>query len=449
MGAPQVMVTFRFLVVAAILATPGGVHPVVAELRLHGGSPPVVEYIPGTDGPGVFDMLLESDSVTVRQRGITPESRILLSPFQQPGVHQLTVTIARADDSVPSEQFSYTVAFTDFQWGRDNFRFANDSQYRGEVQSYSTLLLPWVTERFGGVDQIDEALLTVYAYRVLREQLGLCYAFAGAAVRYLRDPQALPRFSRSIYAIGEANRTVRQEMEFLQNDIVFELFARRGVPEQPMSRDEVEAELAVLQRSIDQGAPVVMGVLAPRRHHAMVAWAYVLDHASGEVTVVLANNWDRNEEDNISNSSTELVRYNPGEGSLRWINAPNEPYRELTHLLVHQVEPEYHHQREILDRLLHQLREELVERRRRIVLLEGIRSARFLDVDDHAGEDPPSLTRTNDNAIADVPAEGHWPLEVRRSDAETTITTLFAVNGEIRLLQETFSGPAEVLIVPE
>lgn len=342
--------------------------------------------------------------------GIIPETfSFPVAPFTEPGAHDLTITVVT--DTGRQARFTHRVAFVDYVWGRDNFSFANDSRYRGDVDSYSELLFPWLSGRFGPVPWQDRAVILLSAYEILRGQLGLCYAFSGTAVLYHRYPETLPRFSDTTYEVREANRVVREEMAFRQNDIVFDRFVARRVSPEPQSHHEVFTELETVRAGIDQGEPVVIGILAPERHHSMVAYGYVEDLQSREVTVIAANNWDRNEEDNVSNASVENIVL-LGEEPIRWPLARHAPYRDPTHLVAVEMEREYSHDRSILDRLVAHRREELDRAGRRTLLLEGVRNVRFTDLPDPGEEKPPAITRINNNMIVDVPGTGRYELEI-------------------------------------
>ncbi|TVR67041.1 MAG: hypothetical protein EA427_14795 [Spirochaetaceae bacterium] len=338
-----------------------------------------------------------------------------VSPFIEAGVHELSVDLRStraAGGETLADRRRFRIAFVDYVWGRDNFSFANDARYRGEIISYSEILYPWLEARFGRVPPGERAFLLLRAYEILRGQLGFCYAFTGTAVLYHRYPELLPRFSETIYSIRESNIPVRERMSLLQNDIVFQRFVAEGVEEEPQSPREVAAQLAVVRAGVHRGEPVVVGMLAPERHHSMVVYGYIRDLQSGATTLVAANNWDRDEGDNFSNASVENVQVLPEEPPLRWPGARHEPYRSPTHLIAVEVLREYQHDRALLDALVERARQEDVNRGRRTLLLEGVQRLRFVDLPDAGAEDPPNITRINNNMIVDLPREGRWELEI-------------------------------------
>jgi hypothetical protein len=395
-----------------------GVENARVTFTAAGGSPLLLLMTVDDPSGTVRTVVVESDESRLER--VVPRDNegplvYPVAPVASPGVHGLTVTLRT---SHVEDRRSYRLSFVDYRWGRDNFRFANDGQFRGEVDSYSELLYPWLEDRFGDVSDDDRAVLLHFAYDLLREQMGLCYAFAGSIVRYMRYPDELPRYNESIYAIRESNRVVREEMYRLQNDLVFQRFVTGTVDLAPQDHRQVAREVAILRAAVDRGDPVVVGVLAPSRHHAMVAYGYVEELRSGAVTIILANNWDREVRDNLSNESVEAIIAHPRptgtdrDVPLRWPDARHAPYREPTHIVSIDPEREYVHRRETLDNLVGHRREEILAAGRRLLIVEGVRSVRLRDVPDSGEEEDPSVIRINTNAVVDLPRAIRYELEI-------------------------------------
>ncbi len=448
-------------------AAPAALEEVTLSIAALGGSPLHLEVSLRDPHQRAESVIVESDRVRV-ERSVPPgdpdignnESdsegdptyTFTVSPFDEAGVHDLVVELRGPGEGKESlvDRREYRVGFADYVWGRDNFSFANDTRYRGDVESYSELLNPWLRDRFGPIAPDDRAVLLFFAYEVLRGQLGLCYAFSGAAVLYHRFPEQLPRFSDTVYSIREANRVVREKMSRLQNDIVFQRFVVDDVSAEPQSHRQVAAQLQIIRDGIDRGEPVVIGTLAPERHHSMAAYGYIENRRTGQVTVVAANNWDRNETDNYSNASVENIHVNPVASfpapPLAWPLARHAPYREPTHLVAVELQEEYSHDPGVLNTLIGKYRQELISRGRRTVILEGIQSVRFTDVPDADEYEQPSITRINRNAIVDLPPEGRYELEItaipdEQGGYELPQLVLIEVPGprlrELRVVQHT------------
>lgn len=450
-----------FLLAAGMLGAggeAGALENAAVSIRALGGAPPLLEILLRDPDRSVSSVvLLSGDAHLLRRIPDREESTYAfpVSPFLEAGIHDLEILLRSRDEpgtDVLSARHPFRVSFVDYRWGRDNFSFANDARYRGEVVSYSEILYPWLDTRFEEVSEEDRAFLLLRAYEILRGELGYCYAFSGTAVLYHRYPELLPRFSDTIYAIREANRVVRDSMSLLQNDIVFQRFVTEGVERKPQTPDEAAAQLAVVRAGIDRGEPVVAGILAPERHHSMAVYGYIEDLRGGGVTLLAANNWDREEQDNYSNASVENVLVMPEEPPLRWPGARHEPYRSPTHLVAVEVQKEYTHDRAVLDALIAEIRREEAHRNRRTIIIEGVQRLRFVDVPDHGEEDPPQITRINSNMIVDLPRMGRWELEATALEEDgryrsARIYTLEAGQVEFRTVE--LEEPRTRLVIPQ
>lgn len=421
----------------------GALESVVADLSALGGSPLLLNVALDDPDGKVTSVVVETAGSRF-ERSVPADDRVgehlddpdtdsstrlsfTVDPFPKAGVHNLLLELHSELNGIHAvDRRGYRVAFVDYRWGRDNFSFANDSRYRRNVDSYSQLLFPWVEERFGTFAREDLAILLLQSYEILRGQLGLCYAFAGGAVRYYRYPELLPRFSETIYEVRETNRIVREEMSRLQNDIVFQRFVKKGVSTDPQDYRQAAGEVQMIRAAIDRGEPAVVGILAPERHHAMVAYGYVEALETGIVTIIAANNWDREERDNYSNRSVENIHVHTRraeevgdeEPPIRWPEARHAPYRSPTHLVAVDLQREYEHDRALLEQFIEQRRDALITAGRNTVILEGVRSVRLTDVPDPGEEAQPSITRVNNNMIVDLPRTGDHELEITALEEE-------------------------------
>ncbi len=424
---------------------------IAIEVRLHGGNAPNVEFIFSGEEWGrkmPLTVHVESAAVQLTQNVSSVQETVVAQPFSPHirGPQYLRVRVAKGSDSQNQElilERHMTGAFVDYRFGRDNFRFANDRSYRQEVETYREFLLPWVEDRFGVLDELSQELLVVHAYRLLREQMGLCYAFAGSAVRYVNFPQQMPRFNTAVYQISEAHEPVRREMAFLQNDIVFDVFVRRGVDAEPMTTPEISYHADQLRSAVDQGELRVAAVLAPHRHHAMVAWGYLKDHTNGTTTAVLANNWRRNERDNFANDSVALVTLDPTSQQIEWINTDERAYRNLTHILIESIPEAYTFSPEIMDQLLEELTRWYADGDQMTVLFEGVQSVRWIPRPGETREVRPEIQRINNNVLVDVSSAREWDFAVQPLDSSPpgTARVIYSEEGTVQV--EHYTLPLE------
>jgi hypothetical protein len=186
--------------------------------------------------------------------------QLYVNPFLSPGRYALEIDLQMRDGSGSTSLMD--VGFVNFVWGRDNMSFGNNSKYVSVIGTFGEILSMWLDARFGELDETDVVLLVNYMYGLFGKNTGRCYAFAGTEVRYWRWPELLPSYYDSAHDIkGNASRYQR-EMNFLQFDIVFDHFvAGPGTDQiqQPMNREQIEAQVAEIEGRIAAGAPVVVG----------------------------------------------------------------------------------------------------------------------------------------------------------------------------------------------
>lgn len=348
------------------------------EISSRSGSPLLLELLINDPDLVVDTVTLSSDSssATFAGGGADPV-KIALRPFQQPGDYELTLTVATSAGTCTRQ---LEIGFIDFVWGRDNFRFSNARSVHGSARPYSAVLFPWADERFGELQPEEQTMMLRVAYGFFGGAIGRCYAFSGSQLRFMRDPQLLPSFYESIYAVREPHRGIQQQMNMLQNDIVFNHFVTNGYAiDRPQSLEALHAEVDSIVAAIAEGRPVAFGYLAPQRHHSMLAYGYLADPASEKITLITANNWGDEVSQNLLSRAAERITINldPDHDNerIRWIDSPIREYRSAEHLFVVDVKDEYRHSRAALSRLLAQQREQLQHRQRALVIVEEGRDA--------------------------------------------------------------------------
>ncbi len=287
---------------------------------------------------------------------------IPFSPFREPGVHDLTVTFA--GDSW-EERATFEVAFVDFEWGRDNFRFGNNPDYRKRLDPYSVMLSAWLADRFGEISDLDRAVLTDYMNELFGKNAGRCYAFAGSQLRYYRRPDLLPSYYDTIYEVRARNRVLQREMNYLQMDMVFDHFVAGEVPRHPPEEPDPAALRAVAEevhRRISAGEPAVLGLIADDLHHAMLVYGVVRRDRTGTIDLISANNWKDEQSENMHSENADMLRLQvaPGhEGErVEWWNRSDERSRTPDLIYVADVQREYDHDPQLLrDLAAHRLGE--------------------------------------------------------------------------------------------
>ncbi|NBC28394.1 MAG: hypothetical protein GVY29_00200 [Spirochaetes bacterium] len=394
------------------------------------------------------------------------------SPFRRPGVHALSIRIEPAGGALDETagaagagRVEFTVGFVDYVWGRDNFRFANDAEYRTSLDPYSVMLFEWLEERFGGEGEVGErekALIVHEMYTLFGKNAGRCYAFAGSQLRYYRRPGLLPRYYDSVYEASQRNRLLRREMTFLQMDLVFHHFVegeQRRQPDGAQTREELIELSERVQREIDEGSPVVLGLLAEELHHSVMVYGYIADPQRKTVDLIAANNWKRDQSVNIYSPDVENLRLRLGadhEGRrIEWRNAKKRRTREPDRLFIADVRREYRHSRAALDELVAARLDDLQERQVSLLVVEQAESAFLTDRDGStSGYDKPRTTRGIDGVDFrrvqtsyqfTVPADGDYQLQVEH-DGEARVFSVGAPGPRDGALDEADSPPASAVI---
>lgn len=405
--------------------------PLLLQLSLPANAEAERLIVESAESRHVFHLASPTKPPSEGERRVVP-----FSPFRRPGVHALSIGVETgaggANDVDPAVQADFTVGFVDYVWGRDNFRFANDAEYRKSMDPYSVMLFEWLEERFGGEGEVGErerALIVHEMYTLFGKNAGRCYAFAGSQLRYYRRPDLLPRYYDSVYEVSERNRILRREMTFLQMDLVFHHFVegrqlRR--PERPQTRVELIELSERVQREIDGGSPVVIGLLSQELHHSVMVYGYIANPQRKTIDLIAANNWKRDQNVNIYSPDVENLRLHLGaehEGRrIEWRNAKKRRTREPDRLFIAEVRREYRHNRAALDSLVETRLNDLQERQVALLVVEQADSAFLTDRDGStSGYDKPRTTRGIDGVEFrrvqtsyqfTVPADGSYRLQV-------------------------------------
>ena len=388
---------------------------------------------------------ISSGETTIEQSipdGLPFETRV--SPFVSAGEHTLEIELlgpeqasaSRASSSgeavIARERFS--VAFADFRFGRDNFNFGNDGDSsHGEVKPYSETLSAWLTERYPDVELSEEAEALLYgkSYRVFKGTTGRCYAFAATKERYARFPGTRPDTYDTTYDIHEFDRSHQDEMNLLQNDIVFRHFIagdRDAWREQP--GEELTGEVSRVKDRLHRGETATVSYLAPERHHALLVYGYIRREGSQTIDLLAANNWGRDQEENLHSRDAVVVRVDLDEGKARWLDAPVRAYETADKLFMVDVleeEPEF--SEPDLARVIAEMAADMRRREEAVILVENVHAAYLVDgegersgderrrraVDELDGVD---VRLISENALVRFPLEGDYTLRVTGIDRD-------------------------------
>lgn len=332
---------------------PGDPHKLDSSLFLdiecHSGTPPVLEFVLTDSAHVVQKVYFDFDGdgiVDLASRGLRDEENekgVVFRgvPYRKKGSYSPVVWL-----STPWETFrrEYTVCFTDFVWGRDNFCFANDGKFENAIEFVSKTVIDWAEERFGELTQDQEVLLLHTMYSIYKGSIGRCYGFTGGEVFYIEHPGRVPSPYFNIYDMDEFDLAIIKEMDFVQNDIVFANFISGKVDlNTRQSRDDLVRELEKIKRSIECGKPIILGYLSRKMHHSMVVYEYFENLFRNNLTLVTANNWEREQNTNSFSEDAEniVVKLQDETADVRWFDLTKKKYRYPESLFAIAREQEY------------------------------------------------------------------------------------------------------------
>lgn len=465
--------------------------PALPELVTSSGSPLLLEILVAAPPAGLREIIVETDDARLRFAVDSPRSlgrpdlpaptaagegpreetredgplAIAVTPFLEPGVYEVTVTLAGTGQgparasaadagATPVVTAAYEVGFVDFVWGRDNYRFGNNRDYESRIGDYSEILSHWLEARFGGVEEAELALLVHYMYGMFGENAGRCYAFAGTQLRYFRDPAALPRYIDTVYDTRERSPRAQREMNELQLDMVYDYFVAGGAPlDGRQSLLDIARELARIRERIAAGSPVVTGYLSPDLHHAMLVYGYILDRARGRVDLLVANNWKSGQDVNVRSLDAEIVRIDlagrPAASAddeaekqplIEWRNREGPRRRSPHRMFIVPVRETYDHARAPLEELIASRLAELRATGRQLLVVENADEAWVENAageftgyrDDHERTEVEvvSFDRLKESVLFDLPADADLVPQFRPADGEP-VRLFYVTPGEI------------------
>jgi hypothetical protein len=427
------------------------------EVLSFSGSPLLLEFELKKPGRQPLDVVIEGAGSRLSYH-IPPDPErdaleIKAAPFFSPGVYELALRVRRGDEA--ERRFPLEVGFVDFVWGRDNFRFGNNSDYESTVGSYSEILADWLEERFGIVDPAVRVLLADYMYGLFGKNTGRCYAFTGTQLRYWRWPELLPSYYDCAYDIRQKSSRYQRQMHFLQLDIVYDYFGAGGHRRAPpavrrpaagsgtggagvsagamristlgiQERTATHGEMEKVIAGIKAGRPVVIGLIGPELHHSMLVFGYIRNPAAGTVELLAANNWKSEERINVFSRDAHIVRIYLNEDravpAAEWRDSSGPRTRAIHILFALEVEKEYRHSADLLRRLLDGRREQLRTENRSVLVVENAKEAWITAGGEECtgyreNELRRELTeaafhRVNRNFCFEYPADGEYQLEL-------------------------------------
>ncbi len=322
------------------------------------------------DSDGRRDLMVRAGENEVVFRGI---------PFRKPGTYRLSAWLHTREGTLKRK---YTVTYTDFIWGRDNFQFANDGKFENSTDFVSDTVVTWAQERFGPLDQNDRVILLSVMYDIYKGSIGRCYGFTGEQIKYLQNPELIPPLFDGIYWMQEGDGTIFKDMDWIQNDIVFSNFLSGNIRiSELQSRESLMRELDHIRESIGKGDPIILGYLSTKMHHSMVVYGLFEDDFQNKVTLLTANNWEREQNNNTFSEDAEniVIELQADEPKLRWYDLTKRKFRYPRFIFAIQRENRYDLSSEDLRVLLDRTKLDIIQKDYTVIMVEKTEVAYIVD----------------------------------------------------------------------
>ncbi len=357
------------------------------DIECRSGTPPILEFVLKDkdlivkklsfdfDDDGVIDL------VTPGLRDLSDENEVVFRgvPYRNKGVYRLTVYL---HSSYGIFIRPFDIAFTDFIWGRDNYNFANDGKFENSIDFVSKTVIDWAEDRFGSLSQEQQVLLLYVMYSIYKGSIGRCYGFSGGEVYYILFPDLIPPIYSNTYAMDEGDIRIIKEMDYVQNDIVFSHFISGQMDlEPPQKTDVVIAELMKIKQSIKTGKPIILGYLSRNMHHSMAVYGYFENLFTTNISLLTANNWEREQNNNIFSDDAENIKIRFSNGGVRisWYDIAKKKYRYPQMIFAIERKKKYDIVPDDFFRLIRDTEKRIQEKNNIIIMVEKTETAYMID----------------------------------------------------------------------
>lgn len=352
------------------------------DIECHSGTPPILEFILKDPGKIVKKVLFDFEGdgeIDLTIDNIVSEDLFRGVPYWKSGRYTASVYL---DTSYGIYMREFVISFTDFLWGRDNFSFANDGQFENAIDFVSKTMIDWVQVRFGRNTQEEKVILIYIMYEIYKGSIGRCYGFSGGEVYYINHPDRLPYPYYSTYSIDEKDRSIKKYMDFLQNDIVFSNFISGSIDVyEKQDIQSLREEMSRIKKSIDSGKLMILPYLSKKMHHSMVVYGYFENDFRDKITLLVANNWEREQNSNVFSDDAEniVVQFTGSSHKITWYDLTKRKYRYPEKIFAIEVEEGYSLQKEDYFSLLKRTEDELLQRDKILIIVEKTEHAYVVD----------------------------------------------------------------------
>jgi hypothetical protein len=345
-------------------------------------------------------------------------------PYRTAGTHTALITIHGEEESI---RRTVEIGFTEYRWGVNNFRFANDGEYENFIDFVSMTTLEWAAERFGGLELSEEIMLLSFMYSMYKGSVGRCYGFTGGQIYYRNHPEELPPLYENVYHLSERDDRVIREMDYVQNDIVFSNFMSGKIQlEGEQDEESLRAELDIIMESVRDGRTIIIGYISNRMHHSMVVYGYFRQIESRRTTLLVANNWEREQNDNTFSEDAEniVVDLSGSRPEMTWFDLTKKRRRYPKKIFAIPREDGYELGRHQMEELLDSIWTRILDEGKSVLLVEKTEVAYLVDGEGRRKGymKPRTLRELSDvdfkkidyNFIFELPKDGVYELRLKK-----------------------------------
>ena len=415
------------------------------NVECHSGTPPIVEFIlQDTDkivnsvifdfeSDGQLDLTIEDIKNEVLFRGV---------PFRQRGVYKTTVYLNTEYGTFERE---FIISFARFVWGKDNFNFANDGKYENAIDFVSKTLVDWALERFGSLNQDQQALLLSVMYKMYIGSIGRCYGFTSEQIYYLNHPSLIPWPHEYAYTLIERDKEIMKRIDYVQNDIVFSNYhtGKINIAEK-QDYESLQIELKKIKESIQSGRSIIVGFLSEKMHHSMVVYGYFQNFFRNNTTLLTANNWEREQNNNVFSEDAEniVIYFDRDKPYIEWYDPTKKKYRLPKKIFAIPREDEYPILYNEFFSLLDEAERNIVKKNKIILIVEQTETAFIIDKEGkRKGYSKPrrfndldevTFKKIDYNYVFEIPRDNEYTLTIKKKRynsklAEYKDVNLFAI----------------------
>jgi hypothetical protein len=398
------------------------------DVECHSGTPLILEFVltKGKDSgikrvdfdfesDGVIDLTLEKIHGEVLFRGV---------PYPEKGTYRASIYFETLYGTFMRE---YIISYTDFVWGRDNFSFANDGKFENIIEFVSDTVVNWAEERFGVLNQEQKIMVLYLMYSIYKGSIGRCYGFSSGETFYLSRPERLPEPYTSTYEIDEMDRRIIKGMDWRQNDIVFSTAISGSIDlfgEQDSS--SLREVLKRIKHSIDSGETIIIPYISPKMHHSMAAYGYFENLFRDRITLLVANNWEREQNSNVFSDDAEniVVQFSRSSHKITWYDLTKRRHRYPDKIFALSYDENYRLKPHDFISLMEKTERDILDNDRFILIVEQTEHAYMVDDEGKKqGYSKPkrlkefeevSFRKVDYNYIFKIPKEGTYSLVLKK-----------------------------------